>query len=80
MLYLWRQLVKIARKHFDEVLSDPEAAKHPEKLSQLLHLVRSLQNIELIDMDFSKLLGHRQSSNQLARSMVAEVSVENFES
>ena len=52
MLYLWRQLVKIARKHLNEVLSDPETAEHPEELSQLLHLVRPLQNIELIDILF----------------------------
>ena len=60
MLDLGRQLLQVAPKLSEEVFRDPHAGQHSEELAELLHLLRALQDIELIDVRLCQLLCHGQ--------------------
>ena len=79
MLYLGSQLFEIARKLPNELLCDPHAAEHSEELPELLHLIGSLQNVELVYVGLSKAPRYGQGRDLTTGHMVAQIVVEDVQ-
>ena len=56
MLDLRCQLLKIAWELPNEFLSYPHAREYPEELTELFHLLRALQDVEMINVHSGELL------------------------
>ena len=56
MLDLRCQLLKIAWELPYELLSHPHAREYPEELTELFHLLRALQDVEMINVHSGELL------------------------